>query len=285
MAGGLFKFKRHKSRGLWKGHQSPPEVRRTNRVVSNGKAKASGRQFLWLVIFLLLGGGVFWFLFLSPVFRLTTVDITGNRHSAYCDIRVLADKQLSSKYLYLPQDNYWLFDKKSFKQALYDNFQLNDAQIKLRPTKLLIKLSEKDYTYIWQEGNLYYYINTVGDIILTKDSPVPDLLLINNPGPSLKQGRQIMIDPDYLDFANQLDQSLKNNSRGLSARQVVFDTTVRCLKIKLTAGPLLLFNTLASPSEQLNKLEHLRKNELRDGVIFNQQQYIDLRYSERIIYK
>ena len=147
--------KKNKSRGLWRRHQSTPEVRRTNKVVSGGKTKTSGRSYLWLIIFLLLSGGVFWTLFLSPVFRLTTVDITGNRHSAYCDIRALADKQLSSKFLYLPQDNYWLFDKNAFKQALYDNFQLNDAKIKLYPNKLLIKLSEKDYTYIWQEAGLF----------------------------------------------------------------------------------------------------------------------------------
>ncbi|MEI6378529.1 MAG: hypothetical protein WCO55_02630 [Candidatus Falkowbacteria bacterium] len=220
--------------------------------------------------------------------QIRNIEISGNRNLNKQTIQDVVRQHLDGKYFYfIPKTSLVLFSVKELDKDLNKNFRLLTTEIHRNPLKqkLVINLLEKDYNYVWQEGSVYYYISHDGDIILTKDAPAKDMLLLENTGSTLVNGQKINIDAKYLDYAKELDTTLHVNKRGLSLRTMIYDGTINALKVKLTAGPTLYFNTEMPVTTQLKKLDVLRSNQLPDGHLFNELSYIDLRIGDRIYYQ
>ena len=291
MRQGRSRYRSHQTKkkeaGFW--HQTT-DRKKSNRFLGQDQASAK-RQFkivMWSALSVLMLTGICWLLFFSEQLQIRTIEITGNRNINQDEVRKLVEQQLEGSYLYIiPKTSLLLFSVSRLNQSLNDNFQLIAAEISRNPLKqkLIINLLEKDYNYIWQEGSTYYYINREGDVIMTKQAPTKDYLVVENTGPTLFHGRKVNVDPKYLDYAKEIDAALRNNNRGLNLRTFVYDGTINVLRVNLTSGPSLIFNTETPVQLQLNKLDVLRSNLLRDGHEFNQLNYINLRVGDRVFYQ
>lgn len=244
------------------------------------------KKFIWLLILclLIIGCLVYW-LFFSGNFRLEQIEVQATKNFPSRNIEEMA-WQVAGQKKFWPAGNLWLFDTKSLTSIMAEQYYLDDIKIKKRPPhKILINFTEKDYNLIWQEEGRYYFINEQSDVIVEKLMPDPDVCLIENRSRPKKEGRRININPKYLIFAQQLNAHFNELVKGLPAKTLFIDDEVNTVKIQIINGPILKFNTEESPERQIIKLETLRKYELKDGWIFNQQQYIDLRYGDRVFYQ
>lgn len=244
------------------------------------------KRFYWFgAILLLIIGSLAYWLFFSGSFRLKQVEVQAAKNFSSQDLESMAWSVARQAKL-LPADNLWLYDKPALLKNIEEKYYLNDVKIKTRlPHKLLITFAEKDYNLIWQEEGRFYYINEQGDIIVEKLMPEPNICLVENRSRSKKEGRRINISRNYLTFASQLNNAFNERVKGLPDKTIFIDDELNTIKIQITNGPILKFNTEESADRQLVKLETLRKYELKDGRIFNAKQYIDLRYGDRVFYQ
>lgn len=193
--------------------------------------------------------------------------------------------------LVLDQSNLLIFNSSQFLATLQSRYQFHSIALRknFRTHNLELTFNEKDYDLVWQEGEEYYFINYAGDIIISKNknstSTLGDLLSLLNTGTSKKQERRIEIDEKYLRSASNLNEALKNQARGLSNRRLAIGNEYNTLQVLILNGPIIYFDINSSLDTQLAKLEALRKNNLADGQVFNQQKYIDLRYGKSIFYQ
>ncbi len=251
------------------------------------KASSSFTRLYWFgAILLIVVGTIGWWLFLSPTFRLTEINATQAKNFSTDDLKNLVWDKIRTQGGLLPKDNLWLLDTKAISQDLNEHYYLDRLKIsKAWPHKLNISFEEKNYALAWNEDNNYYLINYQGDIISSQGAVPPGMLVIYNRGVAKKGERRIEIQEKYLSFADQLNKSFAEKIKGLNDRQLFLDDEVNTVKIQITSGPILKFNTEDSIDKQLTKLEVVRKQELSDGRVFNSQKYLDLRYGDRIFYQ
>lgn len=254
-----------------------------NRRRSNSQSFA---KLYWLGAFILIIiGALIWWLLLSPSFRLTEVTTSVAKNFSTDDLKNLVWDKIHAQGGLLPKDNLWLVDTKVISQSINERYYLDKLKIsKSWPHKLNIVFEEKNYALAWSEDNNFYLINYQGDII-SVGAVSPSLLVIYNRGTAKKGERRIDIQEKYLTFADQLNKSFTEKIKGLNDRQLFLDDEVNTIKIQITNGPVLKFNTEDPIDKQLLKLETIRKQELSDGRVFNSQKYLDLRYGDRIFYQ
>ena len=257
-----------------------------NRNLSKQKNTGLPKKYYFLgaAIIIIFGALGYW-LFLSANFRLEKVQVDFARNFSSQDLETMAWDQAKTNQV-LPADNLWLFDKKKLVNTIEEKYYLDNLKIKIRlPHTLVIKFKERDYGLAWQEDNKFYYINYQGDIIMQKDDVAKNVAVVYNRGRARKEGRQIKIEEKYLSFADNLNRAFNEKIKGLTERQIFIDDELNTIKIQITNGPIIKFNTEESVDKQLVKLETLRRIELSDGKTFNSKSYIDLRYGDRIFYQ
>jgi cell division septal protein FtsQ len=250
------------------------------------QSRPSFTKLYWLGgILIIIAGALGWWLFLSPTFRLTEVTASPAKNFSADDLTSLVWEKIRAQSGILPKDNLWLVDTNAIGQALNERYYLDKLKIsKNWPHRLNISFEEKNYALAWGENNNYYLINYQGDIISQGAIP-PNLLIIYNRGAAKAGERRIEIEEKYLSFADNLNKAFAEKIKGLNDRQFFLDDEINTVKIQITNGPVLKFNTEDSIDKQLVKLETIRKQELSDGRLFNSQKYLDLRYGDRIFYQ
>lgn len=245
-------------------------------------------QRILFISFLIALGALVWIFFYSDIFKIKIIDVSQNINITAEDVRGTVEEQMQEyRHLILPQANLFIFNVDEFKKKAFEKYQLYgiDIQKNIFSQRVIIKLTEKDYNYIWREGNDFYYINSLGEIILTKTTGDNNLITIDNTTSSLRENKLIKINQKYLSYIKELDTVLRKNNHNLGDRQFIYDGAISGLKIQLINGPQLFFNIDRSIDEQLNKLDNLRRVEFRDGTKLNNLNYIDLRFGDKIFYR
>jgi cell division septal protein FtsQ len=272
--------------------KTPTKARKTATAKANRFVHSEPRdwkklawRWLWSLTAIAAVFFVLWLLSASSWLLIKNVQVNGNRNIPQESVLAIAESAQQGRVWGLfPRSNVVFFPFGAVRQELMSNFPLmaTNLDYELWQHRLSINLMEKDYSYLWQEGTNYYYINREGEIIMSKQAPTPGYVILENTGPSLVEGKRVLVDPKYLDFAKSVDAGFKNYCKGLKLRTFVYDGSANTLKVKLTSGPVLIFNTEARVEDQLAKLESLRQTQFRDGAAFNSLQYIILRYGERV---
>ncbi|MDD4412487.1 MAG: hypothetical protein PHR00_02465 [Patescibacteria group bacterium] len=281
---------RNKSAFIFKNRGTSQSDRPKNKIRSfagRNTSKLIAQKILFISFFVALGA-LIWIFFYSDIFKIKIIDVSQNINISTEDVRGIVEDQMQDyKYLVLPQANLFVFDTAEFKEKAFEKYQLYSIDIKknIFSQRVVIKLAEKDYNYIWREGNDFYYINNLGEIILTKTTGDNNLITIDNTTSSLRENKLIKIDQKYLSYIKELDAVLRKNNHNLGDRQFIYDGAISGLKIQLINGPQLFFNIDRSIDEQLNKLDNLRRVEFRDGTKLNNLNYIDLRFGDKIFYR
>jgi len=229
---------------------------------------------------------LFWFFGAAPVWRINNIKVEGLTRIPDTDIKNKVWEQTrKSRYLIFKQDNILLFDKDDVQKSILAAYNLASLQIiKKFPKTILVRVGERPYSFIFQQGNEFYYASSEGYIIresmVSEDNKAKYLILENkNVGSLIDENNKINISTDYLNFIFELANSLTTHQE-LSVERFIIDQEFNTIKVKFKDGPLVYFDTKVEAKTQVDRLVLVKKEKIKDN--FNKTNYIDLRYGDRI---
>lgn len=251
------------------------------------KKKGSGKKrvYLFLLATVFLFVLIFWFFIFSNFWQLKNIEVSGLTRRSDADLKNLVYAQSEERrYLFFKEKNILFFDTNKVQKKILTDYNFANVEISTKwPQTIRIKIYERPYSFIFQEGSAYYYSSA--DAYLIKEVAVnPDDLkkyfILENKTPlSLIKQDKIDIPADYLNFVLNLSRSLESYP-DLKAENYQIDQGFRSLNVKFLNGPTVYFNTKLIASEQLERLVLVKKEKIKDN--FNKVNYIDLRYGDRI---
>jgi cell division septal protein FtsQ len=282
-------FKKHKKSNRFVSQPRQTILPSTNLAANKSfrHTKHAGHKrkpIFWLLISLIILIIAFiWITFFTNIFTIKRIDISQTKYIPTDLIEKLVWEQANHKaWLVLPENKIFFFARQKLVDTLNNNFQLQALHItKAFPDTLKINFVEKEFSVIWNEAGQFHYINNEGDIILTQTAPQEGQIVIYNQGSALLQGKKIKVDPKIIKFINDLNDRV-NAKQAVKAKEFVVDDDVTTVKMKAERGPLIFFNAQLDIDKQVTKLEALIK-EL--GDTYDQENYIDLRFGDRIFYQ
>lgn len=278
-------LRRHRFRKIKKDYQNK---NLQNPFFHQKKKKGSGRRFfkwfLLLVIFLIILG--IWFFLASDVWRIKKINIVGLTRVASSEVEnpIWEQTKLSRGFIFR-QSNLFLFDKDEAAKLIMNSYNFASLNISRRlPGTLEVKVGERPYAFIFQQGTNFYYSSSDGSLI--KDSAVLEadkqkyFILENKNSLNLIDDKnKIIIKDDYLQFIINLAAQLTNYPDQPVERYII-DQEFNTVKVKFLNGPLVYFNIKADSAGQINRLLLVKKEKIKDN--FSKTNYIDLRYGDRI---
>ena len=251
----------------------------------NKKGSLKKKVKLFLVSLFFFVAVLIWFFGFSSFWRLSNIEVSGlTRHSDNELKQLIYNQSESHIYLFFKENNTLFFDSKKARQQILTNFNFANVEIKIKlPKTIEIKVSERPYAFIFEEGSVNYYASI--DAYLIKETTVnpEDLkkyfILENKTSISLIKNNKIDIPSEYLNFVLNLSRALSNQS-DLQVEKFEIDQGYRSISVKFVNGPTAYFNTKLIASEQLDRLILVKKEKIKDN--FSKVNYIDLRYGDRI---
>ena len=116
---------------------------------------------------LILLAALLYLMFFSSLVGIKKIQITGLSRVNIGDVERLALKQSGqNRYWLFKQQNLLIFDSHTFTRTLADIYHFKEIKIKKSLFHTLkINLAEREYRYLWQEKDKYYYIDQDGYLI------------------------------------------------------------------------------------------------------------------------
>jgi cell division septal protein FtsQ len=128
--------------------------------------KKDGPAYIGIIL-LLLACSVY-VIFGTKYFRISNINIEGNKNITQDEINNLLNNYLSTKKLYiLPNNNWLIFNQEKalsiLKEGIANKFVLADADItKKWPNNIKVAVTERIPGLVWISNNEYYYLDIEG---------------------------------------------------------------------------------------------------------------------------
>lgn len=243
------------------------------------------RYWPFLLIPLILGV-IAWFFWAAPWWNLKIIDIQGATRVSRSELENIArSREDNVRYILFKERNIFLFKDKELSEEIMEKYNFAQLEIKKSlPNKLAIKISERPYAFIFQEGSNYNYASNDGYIIKEVEVSEEDkgkYLILENKSQVVSIGakNKLNLKQDYLDFVFLVNNKLAEYP-DMVAERFIIDQELNSLTVKFKDGPAALFNVKNDAGEQVADLALVKKEKIRDN--FNTTNYIDLRYGNRI---
>jgi len=199
--------------------------------------------------------------------------------------KIVLEQGSESRWLFFKQSNIFIFDDKSVIKKITDNYNFAGLDIKKTwPRTITVKISERPYSFIWQEGSDLFYASS--DAYAIKGPTVSDEdqkkypILENKTGQALIGSRdKINLQDDFLGFFLGLNNEL-NEHPELEVEKFIIDSEFNTLQVKFLNGPVVYFNTRTMSTDQLTNFLLVKNAKIKDN--FSKTNYIDLRYGDKI---
>ncbi|KKR14306.1 MAG: hypothetical protein UT42_C0031G0005 [Candidatus Falkowbacteria bacterium GW2011_GWA2_39_24] len=265
-----------------------PGQSQRNRFVSQTlkkrPVKKKNKKLIGLVVLLLF---IFLYLSFSSALKISNLVTPLGKNINQAELEQATWDYLSQRRFWLlPQNNLLFLSKSGLFNYLNERFPIAELKIKKRPLhRLVLDLVEKDYSLVWLENGLYYYINDQGEIIKTATERPQNVVVISNLADPKQGEKRIDMDLKYLESLHTVQQTMTVNQPDLIIGHYVYDNEPNTIKLKIEEGPLLYFSTKEDIVKQVSKLKVLRDQVFPDQVNFLNQLYIDLRYGDRVFYQ
>jgi hypothetical protein len=238
---------------------------------------------LSLVLIVLVASAIY-----SGYFDIKNIEIKGEGRISTDDIRNIVRNHINEKYFkIISQKNIFLFSTEGLKRELENKYVFDSLDItKDFPDKLQVVFKEKTYAFILKEDEKFFYADKEGTIIdeisplEISDKAYP---VIKNESASKTMEGKIIFNVDYINFALLMFAEIKKYPDDIKIDYFVVDNDVKSLKLALTDGPKIFFNTDHGIAIQVEKLLTLKREKLKDA--FAKKEYIDLRFGESIYYR
>lgn len=242
-----------------KRYRKPYRVKRKRKPIFKNK-------WFWRVILGLIFAGVsFYFFFLSPIFQIKEINISGK--PVFCE---KIQKLMNGKNIFLIN-----FDEIK-KETLKEFPKIAEVNLKRNfPDKIIGDIEERQPVAVFNQGEEFFFIDREG-IIYEKTTPDTPLLKIKKAetGSLLKNNLMSSI----LDIELKLKDDFK-----ISIEEVLVVSEDR-LNIKTIEGWQAYFNPLKDLNWQLTKLKAVLESEIPQAKRKNLE-YIDLRFGNLAPYK
>lgn len=231
---------------------------------------------------------ILWFLYFSTSLRITEISIDGLGRVPNEEVYALVEEQIGSKkFFILPQKNLFLFDELEFFNLLKNKYRFEEVIIsKSWPHKLEIKIKEKPFACIWNEGDKYYYVDSDG-FILEEINPLDikkeKYTLIRNESEKKISDYKIQVDKKYMESAQELFRKLGDSSLGINIEKFIIDENIDTIKLKTEEGVKISFSTKNDLNKQIEKLIIIIREKLKED--FATKKYIDLRFGDKVYYQ
>lgn len=231
--------------------------------------------------------GLGWLFFFSNIFKINKISVAGAQKVSSGEIEGLAREQAKEKrFLFGRQTNLFLFKKNKLIKTLKERYMFDNLEVeKKMPGALLINVREKSYAFIWREDDKYYYCDIDG-YIMDEINPLEikgkKYPLIENQGQGKLRDIEVDVDKKYIDYIMGLFNDLGGNAQ-YPIEKFILDNEIDTVKLQIAAGPQIFFNINEDRNKQIEKLNIIKKEKLKDD--FNKKSYIDLRYGDRVYYR
>jgi cell division septal protein FtsQ len=249
-----------------------------------GKRQLPLRWLIPAVVLLLVF--LVWFFLAAPFWRLQQIRVSGLTRASSTDLENIVWQQTADqRWLLFKQSNIFLFDKASAVTTILADYNFAGVEIrKAWPRTLDLKISERPYAFIFQEGSQLSYASA--DAYLIREPAVQEgdkkkyfILENKNPGTLIGAKDKISISNNYLNFIMDLSRNLAAYPE-LSVERFIIDQEFNTIKVKFVNGPQAYFNVKDDAVKQINLLLLVKKEKIKDN--FSKTNYIDLRYGDRI---
>jgi cell division septal protein FtsQ len=250
--------------------------------------------FLTIFLALIILGSIIWLLFFTNIFNLKVVEIEGAERISKNDIESLIWQETNNKIFKIgkwsfgSEEKLFLFDKEALSKKINENFYIDSLMINKKiPFTLVIKLVEKQYSMVWQEGDGgFYFIDHAGLIIkeaLAEEIKASNYPVIINKGGARLQDKKIDIDKSILDYINTIFKNLKAGELHFIIDNFILDDDASTIKIKIKEGPAVYFSAKNDINKQINKFTVVMKEKIKSD--FSKKKYIDLRYGDMVYFQ
>ena len=256
---------------------------------NNNSNNHSRRHYCWLGGLILFFVFLFYLFFISSVFTLRTIKVQGISRLPEDQISTYAWTQSHERRGGLfKQNNLFFFKTDALAASLAEKFSFDSLQVhKKWPHTLVVSVSERALAFIWRDANGRSFGDSRG--CLVKDTNVAEADLANYPILEAAAGQNhfnqqncLDVDKNYLQVLFSLNEKLKNHP-DLKTARFLLEGEANTLKIDLSIGPDILFNTKDDLDKQLQKLIIIKQE--KSAAEFNGLNYIDLRYGDRAYFK
>ncbi len=246
------------------------------------------RSVIWIILLAVIGFlAMIWLVFFAPWWQIKNIKIEGLTRINSAELEKIIWDQASGKHwVFFRENNIFLFDKTIASEQIISAYNFAGLTIsKKLPNTLILKVSERPYAFIFQEGGDLSYSSA--DAYLIKETAVKEedkkryFILENKSSSSMVgENNKLSIKNDYLIFIFGLSERLIKHS-DLPVERFIIDQEFNTIKVKVANGPLIYFNTKESADDQIERLLLVKNQKIKDN--FSKTNYMDLRYSNQVI--
>ncbi len=251
-----------------------------------GKSPA-WKKWVWRLAFIFLLF-LIWLILASPWLRIKQVEVSGLTRLPETEVQNIVWEQTQARHwLVFRETNVFLFQKQEAEMRISAAYNFASVEVaKKLFGSIAVKIGERPYDFIFQQGSDYRYASSDGHVIneaAVSEEDKGRYLLLENKNPQIAnmigdKGR-LEISPELLDFIMELGEMISAKPE-IKPERFIIDQEANTVKVKLLEGPTVLFNSKASPASQLDYLLAIKQERLGDN--FSRINYIDLRYGEKI---
>jgi hypothetical protein len=125
------------------------------------------KKIVLIVLFVIALGVLFWYLFWSSTFRISSIEINGASAETEMSIREIIDARLlERRMLVLPQASVFMFDTEAAKATISDSFFFSKLEVDKRlPDGLVIEVEEKGMMAVLLVDNRFMAVEESGFVI------------------------------------------------------------------------------------------------------------------------
>jgi len=241
-----------------------------------------------LIVFAVLGlfAFVFWFIYYSSYFAVSSIEARGGERLDAGSIEAIAWSQIhDSDFVLWQQKNVFIFKGEELIETLNLKYSFNDIIVsKKLPNKIIITYDEKEHSFVWLEKDIYYYTDIHGYIIdriggETEDKNYP---LVENKSSYYINSNKVTVDQRLIEYVFVLIDKMKSYP-DLPIDRFLLEDNNSVIKIQLQNGPKLFFNIENDIDRQLAKIMTLKNDILKDD--FFKKEYIDVRMGDRVYHR
>ena len=250
------------------------------------KKKTGNFKKYFLVLILILIIAVAWFFLASSVWRLKNIVVEGLTRIDSSEIKNIAwSREDNRRWLFFKESNFFLFQADALQEEILDKYNFANLEIKKKiPGTISIKISERPYAFIFQEGSTYLYASNDGYVIkeaVVSPEDMSKYFILENKSNSISinEKDKITLKDDYLNFIFSLNQLL-SAYQDLPIEKFIIDQELNSVIVKFINGPAVYFNVKDDLNKQVEYLSLVKKEKIGDN--FNKTNYIDLRYGSKI---
>jgi len=250
------------------------------------KKKTGNFKKYFLVLILILIIAVAWFFLASSVWRLKNIVVEGLTRIDSSEIKNIAwSREDNRRWLFFKESNFFLFQADALQEEILDKYNFANLEIKKKiPGTISIKISERPYAFIFQEGSTYLYASNDGYVIkeaVVSPEDMSKYVILENKSNSISinEKDKITLKDDYLNFIFSLNQLL-SAYQDLPIEKFIIDQELNSVIVKFIDGPAVYFNVKDDLNKQVEYLSLVKKEKIGDN--FNKTNYIDLRYGSKI---